>query len=549
MQFKDLSRILAVFVFVFSATLLFPLLVDGYYKFFVDAALHPQPYAFEAFIGSIAICLLLALVFKYFGRNSTRKLYQHEGIAAVVFIWLLIPALASLPFLLSGTLKNPFQAYFEMTSGFTTTGASVLVAKNFDPLTGKEIPIQRSFCGDPQIQYSFYGNIDPVRDPATNQIVYEGIEAVGKGLLFWRSFTQWLGGVGIVVLFIAILPALGAGGRILFQAEVPGPMKDSMTPRIKEAAVQLWKIYLGLTISQVILLMATNPSISLFDATTISFSTLSTGGFSVKNTSIEYYHNNMTEWITILFMILGGINFTLYFYILRGKFYRIYEPEFFTYLLVIAIGTLIAVWKLVGTPNELITGEFIGKFDLESALRSGMFQVVSAQTSTGFISTNYDHWPYAVQTLMLIYMFVGGMSGSTAGGIKVMRHYMLVKLAQSKIESLFQPRRIKAFQVADKEVDESSSSMVFCFFFLVIALSVLGTFVYILDNIDPQTALGAVACMVNNVGLGFQMGGPTGTFAFMSDASLLWSSFLMIAGRLEFFVVLAVFSPAFWMER
>lgn len=549
MQIKDLCRIMAVFVFIFTATLVLPLLVDCYYKFFVDPALHPQPYAFDAFLESIGICLLLGLFFKYCGRDSTRRLYQHEGIAAVVLIWVLIPALAALPFLLSGTLKNPFQAYFEMASGFTTTGATTLAAKNYDPLTGKEIPITRSYYGDPAIVYNFYGNIEPVRNPLTKEIVFEGIEAVGKGLLFWRSFTQWLGGVGIVVLFIAILPALGAGGRILFQAEVPGPMKDSMTPRIKEAAIQLWRIYLGLTILQIVLLMATNPEMSLYDATTISFSTLSTGGFSVRNTSLEYYHNNLTEWVTLIFMILGGINFTLYFYILRGKFYRIYEPEFFCYLLVLALGTFLAVWKLVGTPNVLITGETLGNFDLESALRYGMFQVVSAQTSTGFMTTNYDNWPYAVQALMLILMFVGGMSGSTAGGIKIMRHYMLFKIAQSKIKSLFQPRHVKTFQVADKEVDLSAANMVLCYFFIIMVLSVLGTFLYIFDGIGPPTALSSVACMINNVGLAFRMGGPTGSFAFMSNEGLLLSSFLMIAGRLEFFVVLALLFPSFWKER
>jgi trk system potassium uptake protein TrkH len=548
MQFKDLSRILAIFIFGFALVMAIPLFVSCYYKLFIDPVTHPQDYAIDAFLVSIGICLLLGFFFYYQGKRSTRKLYQKEGIAAVVVLWVLIPALAALPFLISGTLKNPFQAYFEMASGFTTTGASIMTAKTYDMQTGEEIPIIRTFCGSPDVEYRFYGTIEPIRDPISREIVLEGVEAVGKGLLFWRSLTQWLGGVGIVVLFIAILPALGAGGRILFQAEVPGPLKDSMTPRIKEAAMQLWRIYCGLTAIQVVLLLATNPQMSLFDAVTISFSTLSTGGFSVRNTSIEYYHNSATEWIVLIFMIFGGINFTLYFYILRGKFYRIYEPEFFCYLAVILIGAIFAAWQLVGTPYVLLDGSIEGNFTMGNAIRHGMFQTVSTQTSTGFATANYDSWPYILQTLMLILMFVGGMSGSTAGGIKIMRHYMLFRIAQTKVESLFRPYNVQTFRVADKEVDVSVSTMVLCFFLILITLSVIGTFVYILDGIDPQTSLGLVGCTINNVGLAFRMASPANSFAFMSDFSLMWSSLLMIAGRLEFFVVLAVLVPAFWKK-
>lgn len=549
MQFKDLCKILSIFVFGIAGTLLIPLCVACYYKFFLDPALHPQPYAIDAFLESVAICLVLGMWLRYCGRRSNRKMYLKEGIAAVVFLWVLAPALAALPFVLSGTLTNPLQAYFEMASGLTTTGATVMQAKSYDLKTGEEIPITRTFCGSPDVEYTFHGTIEPIRDPHTHEIVLSGIEAVGKGLLFWRSLTQWMGGVGIVVLFVAILPALGAGGRILFQAEVPGPMKDSITPRIKDAAIVLWKIYCFLTLVQIGLLMFTNAQMSLFDAITISFSTLSTGGFSVHSTSIGFYHDSWTEWIVLLFMILGGVNFTLYFYMFKGKFYRIYEPEFLCYLAIILSSTLIAIWKLVGTPKVLIGGIPDGLFSWQEAARYGMFQVVSAQTSTGFATANYDTWPYAMQTLMLILMFVGGMSGSTAGGIKIMRHYMLFQIAQFKVESLFSPERVRTFRVADKEVDASSAIMVLCFFLIIITLSVLGTYIYILDGIDPQTSLGIVGCMVNNVGLGFRMAGPVESFAFLSNFGLMWSSILMIAGRLEFFAVLAVLTPHFWEDH
>lgn len=546
MLYRDICKILALVVLGFTGTLLVPLILGIYYEFIADPQTHPQPHTTLYFVESIAIGLALAGILQYFSRGAAGRIYRREGLAIVVFIWVLIPALGALPFYLSGTLKNPFEAYFESASGLTTTGMSAIQAKNYDAKTGQEIPYELTVQGPIPTTYRFYGNVEPVRDPVTHQIVAEGVEAVGKALLFWRSFIQWLGGVGIVVLFVAVLPTLGAGGKVLFQAEVPGPIKDALTPRIKETAVNLWKIYLGLTVFLTFLLMVTNPAMEWFDAITITFSSLSTGGFSVRNTSIGYYKNAATDWVVILSMLLGSINFSIYYYALKGKIYRIFEPEFFLYLAILTVSCALAIWWLVGTPEVLFTEAPHKLFDLSDAVRHGTFQIVSAMSSTGFTTADYDIWPYAVQALMLVLMFVGGMSGSTAGGIKIMRHYMLFRIGQFKVESLFSPKRVQTFKVGGKEMDQGAMIMVLCFFLMIISVSVAGTLLYIFNGIDPETALGLVACMVNDTGMAFRAVGPLDSCAFMTNFDYALSSVLMIMGRLEFFAIFALLVPAFW---
>src|ERR1700722_2759997 len=300
-----------------------------------------------AFGATMGISLLLAGLFLFFGKRTTGNFHRRESILIVACIWVLTPAISALPFLFSNTLNNPVDAYFEAMSGLTTTGSTVFHAKAFDATAEKELPLHvRSPSGS---EYHFYGTIDPLRDPHTGQIVKTGVEAVAKPLLFWRSFLQWLGGMGIVVLFITILPALSMGGRLLFEAEVPVPKKEAMTPRVKETASLLWRIYLGLTALQIVLLMLTNGSISFFDAMNLSFSTISTGGFSIHNEGIAGYHSLSTEMIVLVFMILGSVNFTLYFHCIRGKVYRIYEPEFFAFLGTLVLGSLLMTLFLYHT--------------------------------------------------------------------------------------------------------------------------------------------------------------------------------------------------------
>lgn len=545
MLYRNIARVLGLYLFVLAGIIGIPFLIACYYDYWISV---PEKTAFY-FLESMAGCLLLAAALTIFGRRSRGQLYRREGLAIVVLIWFLTPAIGALPFIFSGAIQNPLIAYFEMASGFTTTGATALQAKKYDPQTGEEIPIRKTICGLHSKEYVFYGTVAPVRNQETGAVIREGIEAVPKALLFWRSFTQFLGGGGIVVLFVAILPALGVGGKVLFQTEVTGPTKEGIMPRIKESAFQLWKIYIVLSVLQFILLLYANPDISAFEAITISFSTLSTGGFSVRNDSLESYHSLPTDAIIILFMILGSINFTLYFNMVRGKFYRIYEPEFLLFLAGLLGCCILGAWFLVGTDKVSVAHGHQGIFSWPEALFYGTFQIISAQTSTGFFNTNYDIWPFPTLALMVIVMFIGGMSGSTAGGIKVIRYMMLFRIAQYKIESFFRPEAVRHFRIGEREVDSGAATTVLCFFLIAVVASVLGIFLYIADGCDPETALGLVACMINNTGMAFRMAGPQDSYAFLSDFGLILSSFLMLLGRLEFFAVLVLLIPSFWKQN
>jgi trk system potassium uptake protein TrkH len=540
MLYKEVFKIIGKYLIGFSFTLLVPILYALY-----EGSDHLVRNVL-AFLVTFLICFALGYSLSKLKTSTQSSLYRREGLTAVVLIWFITPAIACLPFLFTGTLKNPTQAYFESVSGLTTTGATILTAKNFDS-DGKEIPYQETVRGYVDTTYTFYGNVDPLRNES-GQIVAEGIEAVDKPLLFWRGFIQWLGGVGIIVLFVAVLPALGVGGKVLFQAEVPGPIKESLKPRIKETATFLWKIYVGFTLIQIVLLMLTNGKIDLFNAIMVAFGTISTGGFSVKNANIASYDSAYTDWIVILFMLLGSINFSLYYYILNRKLFRLFDPELIVYLSMIVCFSLYTSWMLIGAPKELLNGE-AGNFTVSEALRHGTFQLVSAQSSTGFFTANYDLWPYMVQVLLLIAMYLGGMSGSTSGGIKTMRIILLYKIVKEKLETLYRPGLIKQLRIKDMRVDESVSTTVLCFFVTFIALSVLGTFILCMDGIDPETALTAISSCINNAGLAFRQAGPYGTFAFMSNFSLNVCSLWMILGRLEFFAVLVMLVPSFWKQN
>ncbi|MBN4066940.1 TrkH family potassium uptake protein [Simkania negevensis] len=549
MLYREVFRVLGSYLFILALVLLAPLCVSIYYRFAASPYLHPQPHVVWAFVATIAITVVIGLFFRYvLGAKSRGQVFRREALLVVACIWFLTAIIGGLPFYLSGTLDNPVNAYFETMSGLTTTGASVMQAKKYDPVTGKEIPITKVISEKPYIEYSFYGTITPVRDSETGKELYTGVEAVSKGLLFWRSMTQWLGGMGIVVLFVAILPILGVGGKALYQAEVPGPTNEAITPRIKETAGLLWKIYLGITILEIVLLMVTNSEMSLFDATCVTFSTISTGGFSVHNASIAGYHNHATEWIVLVFMIVGSVNFALYFYCLKGKIYRLYQPEFLIYIASLVIFSSIIIRNIEGTTVQLLTGETV-RTGLADAVRIGAFQLVSAQTSTGFTTANYNIWPFMSQALMLITMFIGAMAGSTAGGIKIVRHYMLFRIASFKIESLFKPEAVRHFRISQKIVDKDIAITLLVYFVLVVAFTTLGTFLYIaIDGIDLETAFSVMTCNINNIGMAFRMAGPTESFAFLSNTGKLFSTLWMVLGRLELLPLLIVFIPSFWRK-
>ncbi|MEX1012824.1 MAG: potassium transporter TrkG [Waddliaceae bacterium] len=544
MYYREISKVLGYYLFGIALVLLIPFGLAAYFQFISDPLLHPQPHTTIDFIYTIALALGMGSLFYFFGRSAGGHLYRREGITIVVAIWVLTPLIAAVPFYTSGTLENPFIALFEATSGFSTTGATTLQAKKFDP-TGQEVPYEIEFCGVSPVHYSYYGTISPVRDQDGN-ILFEGMDAVSRALLFWRGMTQWFGGMGIVVLFVAILPALGVGGKMLFRSEVPGPLQESLTPRIKETALRLWKIYVGLSLLEVVILLWTDGEMSLFQAVTITFTNASTGGFTPVNGSIGYFANPMTEWVIMTFMFLGGVNYALYFYALQGKFYRFFEPEFFLYIILLLLGGGFASWFIIGRTKVLTTGMTEGVYSVPEAIRYGFFQVVSVMTTTGYTTVDYDRWPYAVQVLLLILMYVGGMSGSTSGGFKVIRHYMLFRIGQNHAETLFQPETVQTFRIGNREVDKRAITTVLNFFLIAIAVAVFSTFIFCIDGVDPETSLSLSSLFVNNIGIGFRMASPMHSCAFLSDFSLIFSCFLMILGRLEFLVVLAILVPNFW---
>lgn len=546
MLYKDILKVLGLYFSWFSLVFLFPLSL-ALYELWKNGSSDPFPDTTRAFLLSFILTLAFGGVLFFFGKKSKGHLYRKEGILIVVLIWFLTPIFCCLPFSLSQTLKNPFQSYFEAVSGLTTTGFTVITPKKFDS-EGKDIPIERLVKGELNTLYRFYGNIDPIRNNK-GQILYEGIEALGKPLLFWRSFLQFLGGGGIIVLFVAILPALGVGGKMLYQNEVTGPIKTSLTPRIKESALQIWRIYSLLVVIQIFILMITNGQMPLFDAVTISFTTIATGGFSIKNANIGAYQSAATEWVVILFMIIGSVNFSLYYAILKGKFDRLYDRELLYFILIILGFSLFNSWLLMGHKKSLLVGNPEGIFSPLEALRYGIFHTVSSQTTSGFTTVDYDFWPYPVQAILLIVMFFGGMSGSTTGGMKVIRLHMLFSIAKEKIQHLFMPDSIRKFEVGENKVDTAMVIHVLCFFLIVITVGVLATFIFILDKVDPETSLGMAVSAINNVGFSFRAGGPTESCAFLSNLGLSLCSFLMIFGRLEYFAILALFVPSFWRHK
>ena len=297
MVLKQIYQILAKYLFYLSVALCIPLLTAFYYQFIADPSLHPQPHSTWAFFLTLFLSLGASALFQFAGRKGEGSLYRRESILLVVLIWFVSGIVSAFPFYFSRTLTHPVDAFFEAMSGLTTTGSTVLCPKMYQPDTGEEIPIHITNPHIPDRTYIYFGTVAPIRDPDTGLILYSGIEAVSKALLLWRSLLQWIGGMGIVVIFLTVLPILGVGGKFLYQMEMTGPIKDGISPRVKDTALHLGKLYLTFTLIEIVLLMATNRAMPFFDAVCISFSNISTGGFSVRNESIASYQSSSTEWI------------------------------------------------------------------------------------------------------------------------------------------------------------------------------------------------------------------------------------------------------------
>lgn len=417
------------------------------------------------------------------------ELNKRDGYVIVALGWVVMSIFGAIPFVIHGSIPSYTDAFFETMSGFTTTGASIL----------------------------------------------NDIESLPHGLLYWRSITQWLGGMGFIVLSLAILPILGIGGMQLFVAEVPGPTKDKIHPRIKETAKRLWGIYLLLTLLETLLLMLSG--LSLFDAINHSFTTMATGGFSTKQASIAAFDSPIVHYIIIFFMFAAGMNFTLHYFLLHGKFQVVRKNEEFTFYLKVVLFLTIAL------AGMLIYNE---AYDVEESFRMSLFHVVSIVTTTGFVAADYENWVPFAQIIFFFILFLGGSAGSTGGGIKMVRHLLLFKNSLLELKRLVHPRAVIPVRFNNVAVSQEIINNVLAFFLYYIVLFAIGAVLLSLLGVDLATSLGASATCIGNVGPGIGEVGPVNNFANIPGLGKWILTFFMLLGRLELFTVLIIFSKAFW---
>ncbi len=440
-------------------------------------------------LGSGIFTSSFGLVLFLLTKNKDKDIRKREGYIVVSTGWIVTSLFGAIPFVIDGSIPSYTDAFFETMSGFTTTGASIL----------------------------------------------DNIESLPHGLLFWRSLTQWLGGMGMIVLSLAILPILGIGGMQLFVAEVPGPTKDKLHPRVKETAMRLWGIYVLLTFLEVVLL--TIGGMTFFDAICHSFTTMATGGFSTKQASIAYFNSPFIHYVIIFFMFAAGVNFTLHYHLLHGRFNNIRKNEEFKfYLFVILFWSIIVALILY----------FSNYYDAESSFRHALFQVVSIITTTGFVTADYELWGTLLLLLFFLFLFSGSCAGSTGGGIKIVRHLLLLKNSFLELRRLIHPRAVIPVRFNGRSVQQDIISNILAFFLFYIFIFVVGSLIMAALGLDFLSSMGTVATSLGNVGPALGTVGPTDNFAHIPALGKWTLSLFMLLGRLELFTILVIFSPAFW---
>lgn len=446
-----------------------------------------------AFLSSAAITAGAGIVFSIFGKNAERKISRRDGYVVVSLAWIFFSLFGMLPFYLSGYIPSITDAFFETMSGFTTTGASIL----------------------------------------------DNIESLPHGLLFWRSMTQWIGGLGIVFFTIAVLPIFGVGGVQLFAAEATGPTHDKVHPRIGVTAKWIWSIYLGLTIAEVFLLLL--GGMDVFDSVCHSLTTTATGGYSTKQNSIAAFHSPYIEYVITLFMFLSGINFTLLFlFFLKGKFKRLIEnTESHWYLGTVGCFTLFTTVTLVLT----------SPMGIEESFRKAIFQVVSLQTTTGFISADYMTWVPVLWTLMCIIMLFGACAGSTSGGIKCIRIAIMSRVSRNEFKRIIHPNAVLPVRINRQVISSTTKSAILAFTFLYIAIVFIGWLLLMILGVGFEEAYSVVISSLGNVGPGIGKCGPSYSWSGLPDMAKWISALLMLIGRLELFTVLLLFTPGFWKKH
>lgn len=445
----------------------------------------------KAFIISAAIAFNTGFLIWFFSRDPDPKLTYKDGYLIVTIGWLALSLSGCLPYIASGAIPLWGSAIFETISGYTTTGSSVLT----------------------------------------------DIEAVPKGVLLWRSMTQWIGGMGIIVLTVAILPILGVGGMQLFMAESPGPTASKLHPRITETAKRLWYIYAALTVAQIIALKVAG--MSWFDSVNHTFTTISTGGFSTRNISVAAYESPAIHYIICLFMFFGGLNFTLFYFVVKLRFWEIAKNEEFRfYLGLVLLATLVSSAMLINNMD----------IDTEKSFRDSLFQVISIVTTTGFSTADYTTWGHFLTLVFFLLMFFGASAGSTAGGIKIVRHLLIVKNGLSEVKRIMHPSAVIPVRYNGRAVDEKIIYNILAFFFLYLTVFIVGTIVLCLYDYDILTSAGATIASLGNIGPGIGKVGPAYSFGFFPESAKIFLAFLMLLGRLEIFTILLLFTPAFWRK-
>ncbi|MBE6023837.1 MAG: TrkH family potassium uptake protein [Cellulosilyticum sp.] len=482
MNLKIVLRSLGMLLVCECLTLLVPTITALIYK---DGDL--SSFIFTMFI--LLACAIPMLLIK----PKDKNIYPKEGFAIVAIGWLLISFFGALPFYFSGAIPSLIDAFFESSSGFTTTGSTIL----------------------------------------------SEIESLPHGILLWRCFTHWVGGMGILLLTIALLPSMGMGSMQVMKAESPGPIVGKIVPKLGSTAKILYGIYLCLTLLEVVCLMLAG--MNFYDALLHSFSTVGTGGFSNRNISVGYYDSALIDGIITVFMILSGINFSLYYFILKGNLKSFWkDQELRLYLFILSAATILIMFNLLYT----------GYYDsVGTAFRYTSFQVASVMTTTGYMTADYNLWPMFSKILLLLIMFIGGCAGSTAGGIKISRILIGFRSILYSFKRIIHPKACYVVRLNDKKVDSQTVMSVTNYFFVYMFVFFTGVLIISINNFDAATTITSVIATLNNVGPGIEIVGPAGNFSTFSDLSKFTFSLLMIIGRVEIYPILLLVLPELWKKN
>ncbi len=482
MRWGYIFRILGALVFCIGITMLFPLAFSVYYR---DESQLPLLKAL-----GLTLATGSALFFAFRG-EQVASMNHREGMAIVALGWIASSFIGALPFHIGNVFPEFVDAFFESVSGFTTTGSSVLT----------------------------------------------DVEKVAPGFLMWRSLTHWLGGMGIIVFSIAILPFLGVGGMQLYKAEVPGPVPDKLKPRIRDTAMVLWKVYLLFSVLQTVLLLF--GGMNLFDALCHTFGTMATGGFSTRNASIGHYDSAYIDIVITVFMLIAGINFSLHYLALLGKPSALLrDPESRFFMGVVAVFTLVSTMSVLESNYD----------SFGTALKCSVFQVTSIITTTGFATADYEKWPPLTQLILVFCMFLGACAGSTGGGMKCMRIVLMLKYAYLELLRLIHPRAVLQVKMGGRIVPDEVMKGIWGFFMIYLGVFILSSFLLSAMGVDIVSSCTAVAATLGNIGPGLGTVGPTDNFAHIPYPGKWLLSLCMLLGRLEIFTVIVLLVPEFWRK-